>query len=301
MYSYYWTRFSFVFNIRLCVQKAIKRVFMPSSAQIRQIQQRLQREAREQQRKIDQYHRNVERAQKKTVDDFNREVRKINAANQAQVKAVNEYNRKIAERNKANFQRVQTFNSEVNRQNTQNDNNSKRLLSDIKQQLRSPSSSIRYTPTEERLADRVYEAVSKSDSREYDVFLSYAKIDGYETASKLRDELEKLEISVWFDEVAIIPGKSQSLQMDSGLKKAIAGIAVLTPAYLAGRFWTERELGVLLNKEILIPVLKGCTFEDVKEYSGILPDLAGFVIDLDETVETVALKIAPAVKIEAPV
>ena len=174
-------------------------------------------------------------------------------------------------------------------------------MADIKQQLRSPSSSIRYTPTEERLADRVYEAVSKSDSREYDVFLSYAKIDGYETASKLRDELEKLEVSVWFDEVAIIPGKSQSLQMDSGLKKATAGIAVLTPAYLAGRFWTERELGVLLNKEILIPVLKGCTFEDVKEYSGILPDLAGFVIDLDETVETVALKIAPAVKVETPV
>lgn len=277
---------------------------MPSSAQIRQLQQRLQREAREQQRKIDQYNRNVERAQKKTVDDYNREVKKINAANQAQVKAVNEYNRKVAEHNKTNFQRVQTFNSEVNRQNTQNtqnDNNSKRLLADIKQQLRSPSSSIRYTPTEERLADRVYEAVSKSDSREYDVFLSYAKIDGYETASKLRDELEKLEVSVWFDEVAIIPGKSQSLQMDSGLKKATAGIAVLTPAYLAGRFWTERELGVLLNKEILIPVLKGCTFEDVKEYSGILPDLAGFVIDLDETVETVALKIAPAVKVETPV
>ena len=93
MYSYCWTRFSFVFNIRLCVQKAIKRVFMPSSAQIRQLQQRLQREAREQQRKIDQYNRHVERAQKKTVDDYNREVKKINAANQAQVKAVNEYNR----------------------------------------------------------------------------------------------------------------------------------------------------------------------------------------------------------------
>ena len=37
------------------------------------------------------------------------------------------------------------------------------------------------------------------------------------------------------------------------------------------------------------------------QYSGILPDLAGFVIDLDETVETVALKIAPAVKVETPV
>ena len=79
---------------------------------------------------------------------------------------------------------------------------------------------------------------------------------------------------------------------------ARAGIALLTPAYLAGRFWTERELGVLLNKETLIPVLKGCTFEDVSEYSGILPDLAGFVIDEDQSEEAIALKIAPAVKIE---
>ncbi|GAC08248.1 toll/interleukin-1 receptor domain-containing protein [Paraglaciecola chathamensis] len=271
---------------------------MSANAQIRQIQQRLQREAREQQRKIDQHNRNVARAQKKIVDDYNREVTKVNTANKAQVKAVNDYNRKVAEQNRSNFQRVQSFNSEVNRQNTQNDNSNKRLLSGIKQQLRNPASSIRYTPTEERLADRVYEAISKSDSKEYDVFISYAKIDGYEIASQLRDELKKLEVSVWFDEVAIIPGRSQSLQMDSGLRKARAGIAVLTPAYLAGRFWTERELGVLLNKEILIPVLKGCTFDDVKEYSGILPDLAGFVVDSDETAETVALKIAPAVKVE---
>lgn len=58
---------------------------------------------------------------------------------------------------------------------------------------------------------------------------------------------------------------------------------------------------MLLNRGILIPVLKGCTFEDVREYSGILPDLVGFVIGLDETINTVALKIAPAVKIEEPV
>lgn len=275
---------------------------MPSQAQIMsQIRQQLQRAAREQQRVIDQHNRKVEREYKKAVDDYNREVRKVNAANQAQAKAVNDYNRNVEQQNRVNFQNVQRFNNEVNRVNTQNHNNSKRLLADIKQQLRNPSSSIRYTAEEEHLADRVYEAVSKADSREYDVFLSYAKIDGYETASKLRDELEKLEVSVWFDEVAIIPGKSQSLQMDAGLKKAKAGIALLTPAYLAGRFWTERELGALLNKEILIPVLKGCTFEDVKEYSGILPDLAGFVVNPDESVEAVALKIAPAVKVEESV
>ena len=74
---------------------------------------------------------------------------------------------------------------------------------------------------------------------------------------------------MWSDEVAIVPGKSQARQMDQGLHEARAGIAVLTPAYLAGRFWTERGLGALLHKDTLIPVLHGVTFEQVKEYSGI--------------------------------
>jgi hypothetical protein len=63
---------------------------------------------------------------------------------------------------------------------------------------------------------------------------------------------------------------------------------------VAGRFWTERELGALLHKETLIPVLHGVSFEQVAEYSGILPDLAGFQTSRDP-VEVIAQKIAAAV------
>jgi hypothetical protein len=163
--------------------------------------------------------------------------------------------------------------------------------------LRSPSSTIRYTEPERRLADRVHEAVAMIDSREYDSFLSYARIDGAEVAAELRSNLENLGVAVWFDEVAIVPGKSQSLQMDAGLRKARTGIALLTPAYLTGRFWTERELGALLSKETLIPVLHNVTFEDVGQYSGILPDLAGFTTARD-SVADIAKKIAAAVLID---
>ena len=69
---------------------------------------------------------------------------------------------------------------------------------------------------------------------------------------------------------------------------------LLTPAYIAGRFWTERELGALHHKQTLIPVLHGVTFKDVAEYSGILPDLAGFETARD-SVEVIAQKIAAAV------
>ena len=69
---------------------------------------------------------------------------------------------------------------------------------------------------------------------------------------------------------------------------------MLTPAYIAGRFWTERELGALLHKDTLIPVLHQVTFSEVEEYSGILPDLAGFETKRD-SVEVIAQKIAAAV------
>lgn len=171
------------------------------------------------------------------------------------------------------------------------------MIADLNRRLRSVSGAVRYTEPERRLADRVYEAVATLDPREYDSFLSYARIDGAEVADELRSELERLGVAVWFDEVAIVPGRSQSLQMDAGLRKARSGIALLTPAYLAGRFWTERELGALLSKDTLIPVLHSVTFEDVKQYSGILPDLAGFTTAQD-SVAGIAEKIAAPVLVD---
>jgi hypothetical protein len=69
---------------------------------------------------------------------------------------------------------------------------------------------------------------------------------------------------------------------------------VLTPAYLTGRFWTERELGALLHKDTVIPVLHNVTFDDVREFSAFLPDLAGFTTAEDSVAE-IAAKIASAV------
>jgi hypothetical protein len=98
-----------------------------------------------------------------------------------------------------------------------------------------------------------------------------ARVGPAEVGRELCTHLQGLGIRVWFDEVVIEPGASQALQMDRGLAKAHCGIALLTPAYLAGRFWTERELGALLSKKTLIPVLDGVDFGQVREYSGILP------------------------------
>ena len=234
----------------------------------------------------------VNRANKKAVDDFNR----------AEQRRVDEHNRRAQAHNKKviddHNRQVAAQKRQVDDYNRRADAHNKKVISDLNRQLRSASSGVRYTESERGLADRVQGAVSVLDPREYDLFLSYARIDGAEVASALRRHLEDLDVAVWFDEVAIKPGHSQSLQMDAGLRKARAGVALLTPAYLAGRFWTQRELGALLGKDTLIPVLHNVTFDDVKQFSGILPDLAGFTT-ANDSVETIAEKIAAAVLVDA--
>jgi hypothetical protein len=213
------------------------------------------------QRKLGKINRDVQQCNSQAIADYNRQVdahnRQVEARNR---QAVADYNRRAATHNRA-----------AERHNQQ-------AMDDINRQIRSASShtTVRYTMEERQFADRVQEVISGQDEREYDIFLTYARIDGSNIAEDLRSRLEDLEVAVWFDAVAIHPGKSQALQMDQGLRRAQAGVVVLTPAYLADRFWTERELGALLHKPTLIPVLHGVTFDDVKEYSGILPDLAGF-------------------------
>lgn len=214
---------------------------------------------------VSQYNRQMREAQRRTERAFRQEVDRVNRANR---KAVEDHNRKIDAYNRREVDRVNRERSSVR--------------------------TVQYRPAERALADRVHQAIEFDDGRDYDVFLSYARIDGEEAATELRTALASLQVRVWFDSVAILPGRSQSLQMDAGLRKAHAGIALLTPAYLAGRHWTQRELGALLHKPTLIPVLHGVTFEDVREYSGILPDLAGFTT-ADGDMATIAGKIAPAV------
>jgi hypothetical protein len=237
---------------------------------------------------INEFNRKLREAQRKAQQEVNREIDRINRANK---KAVDDYNRKARAHNK---KVIDDYNARLRDHNRKADAHNKRVIAEIHRQLRTATSGVRYTPPERELADRVYRAVGTLDRREYDTFLSYARIDGAEIAAALKDALEDLGVAVWYDEVAIIPGRSQSLQMDAGLRKARSGIALLTPAYLAGRFWTERELGALLSKDTLIPVLHNVTFDDVKEYSGILPDLAGFTTEHD-SIYDIAQKIAAAV------
>lgn len=254
---------------------------MASASEINRRLQAAQRQAEQQmKRAVADHNRKAEAHNKKVVADYNRQA--------------DAHNRKVEEQNRRS---VADYNRRVDQHNRQANAHNKRVIDDLNRQLAAGGRpQVRYTVDEQELVDRVQEALPV-ERRQHDLFLSYARLDGQAVASELNDELARLGLDVWFDALAIVPGKSQSLQMDRGLATARAGVVVLTPAYLVGRFWTERELGALLHKDTLIPVLHGVTFTDVAEYSGILPDLAGFMTSLDSVAE-IAAKIAGAVAVD---
>jgi len=174
---------------------------------------------------VNEFNRRMREAQRKAEEQLKREVDRVNRINKQRV---DEYNRKAEAHNR---KVVADYNARVRDHNRKAEAHNQKVIADLNRQLRSVSASTRYTEPERQLADRVYRAVAAIDPREYDAFLSYARIDGAQAAGDLRTHLENLGVAVWFDEVAIVPGRSQSLQMDAGLRKARAGIALLTPAY----------------------------------------------------------------------
>lgn len=229
-------------------------------------------------RRVRAAERQVEAAQRKAKQDLQRQVAAYNRKAEA-------HNRKV----------VSDHNRAVQQHNRRADAHNKKVIDEINRRLAvasRPQVILRYTPAEQELVDRLQD-VLPVDGREYDLFCSYARIDGSDIAQQLHAELEALGLCVWIDDASMHLGKSVARQIDQGLCRARAGIAVLTPAYLTGRFWTERELGALLHKETLIPVLHGVTFDDVRQYSGILPDLLGFTTR-ENGIPEIAAKIASA-------
>ncbi|GLW28592.1 toll/interleukin-1 receptor domain-containing protein [Actinoplanes regularis] len=232
------------------------------------------------------------------ASEFNRKLRQAQQQAERELKRqVDAANRKIAAHNRTV---INNYNREVEQHNRRADAHNQKVIGEINRRLAAatrPQVTVRYTPAEQELVDRV-QAALPVDDREYDLFCSYARIDGAAVAEQLHAELTALGLDVWLDTVEIQPGKSMSRQMDHGLRLARAGVVVLTPAYLAGRFWTERELGALLHKDTVIPVLHNVTFADVRNFSAIMQDLAGFTT-AEDNIPEIAAKIASAVLLQA--
>jgi hypothetical protein len=150
---------------------------------------------------------------------------------------------------------------------------------------------------QERVLTSWADAVQDDADLPNDLFLSHAWADRQASAQQLYEELEKFGLKVWFSEVELTYGQSLGRQIDRALANCTAGLILVTPAFLTAvetGTWAERELGVLIGSDRVIPVLHEVTFEQLKRVSPMLADRAGFST-AEENLSAIAEKIAAAI------
>jgi hypothetical protein len=149
-----------------------------------------------------------------------------------------------------------------------------------------------FTPSENALLDEARDAVlADVADRSCDVFLSHASADS-ETAAALHGALNDCGLEVWVDFAKLRLGYSLARQIDQGIARCSVGLILVTPTFLTGRHWTEKELGALLtSRKRVIPILHDVSFEDLGNFSPFLADLAG-LSTAHHSVEEIAEQIA---------
>ena len=156
-----------------------------------------------------------------------------------------------------------------------------------------------YTPTEVRALTPIRRSVETRtpppDPR--DVFLCHAWDDRSGAAKELHDLLEALGFSVWFSEKDVLLGSPLLREIDKGLAKSRVGIVLVTPAFLGrlrGEGIADKELSVLLARELLVPIVHDTTYEDLREVSPLLGSRSG-LSTAEGPMEDVAAKLAELV------
>lgn len=145
----------------------------------------------------------------------------------------------------------------------------------------SPASSpLVYTPAEVRTLTPFRESVEKRASLPdlRDVFLCHAWDDRGGAAKELNDLLESRGVSVWFSEKDVALGTSLLREIDKGLAKSRVGIVLVTPALLhrlPQEGIADKELSVLLARDLLVPIVHDTTYEALREVSPMLASRSG--------------------------
>lgn len=117
---------------------------------------------------------------------------------------------------------------------------------------------------------------NRIEAEEYDVFISHASEDKESFVDEFVEELNKLDIKVWYDKTNMRWGNSLRAHIDSGLAKSTYGIVVISKDYIAPhKYWTKAELDGLFDKESIygeriLPIWHNITKKEVSEYSPLL-------------------------------
>ena len=107
-------------------------------------------------------------------------------------------------------------------------------------------------------------------------------------------------VTVWFSEKDIVLGQPFMREIDRGLAKSRTGLVLVTPALLKrvdSRGVSDKELSELLARDLLIPVVHGTTYDELRKVSPLLASRNGLTT-ADDSMEDIAIKIAELVAVE---
>jgi len=162
---------------------------------------------------------------------------------------------------------------------------------------------VTYTPAEVRALTpvrRTVELRARQDPDLCDVFLCHAWDDRRGAATELHDWLVAVGVSVWFSEKDIVLGQPFMREIDRGLAKSRTGLVLVTPALLKrvdSRGVSDKELSELLARDLLIPVVHGTTYVELRKVSPLLASRNG-LNTADDSMAVIATKIAELVAVE---
>ncbi len=163
-------------------------------------------------------------------------------------------------------------------------------------------SPVYYTPIQIQELTPVRHVVEKRaklpDLR--DVFLCHAWDDRQGSAKELHDLLEANNVSVWFSEKDVMLGTPLMREIDRGLAKSRVGVVLVTPSLLKrldGQGVADKELSALLQRGLLVPIVHGTTYEQLRDVSPLLGSRTG-LSTAEESMSEVAAKLADLVTVD---
>ncbi|MBD2077523.1 toll/interleukin-1 receptor domain-containing protein [Phormidium sp. FACHB-592] len=109
-------------------------------------------------------------------------------------------------------------------------------------------------------------------------FISHDSRDKDTIVRPLAQELQRMMLSVWYDEFSLEVGDSLRGSIEAGLKRCQRCIFVLTPNFLGKGGWPKREYDSIFTRELveernlILPIWSEVTRNEVFEYSPTLAD-----------------------------
>jgi hypothetical protein len=161
-------------------------------------------------------------------------------------------------------------------------------------------SSLLYTATQVQSLTPVREAVEARAAQQpdlRDVFLCHAWDDRQGVAKELRDLLVAAGVKVWFSENDLPLGSTMMRAIDKGLANSRIGLVLVTPALLASisrEGVADKELAVLLMRNLLVPIVHNTTYSELLNVSPMLASRSG-LDTTEDSMSVVAEKIAELV------